>query len=40
MLIITQGSSAADKKEIPSCFKLIPGLEDDVMALTPTAEAP
>jgi len=28
------------KKEIPSCFKEIPGDEDEVIALTPAAEAP
>ena len=30
----------AHKKEMPSCFRLIPGLDDDVNALAPAMLAP
>jgi len=40
MLTMTAGSSSAARDEMPSCFREIPGLEDDVMARAPAAEAP
>jgi hypothetical protein len=40
MLTMTAGSSQAAKKEIPSCLRLIPGLEEEVIARTPTMLAP
>jgi hypothetical protein len=40
MLTMTAGSSQAAKYEIPSCFKLMPGLDEEVIALAPTTLAP
>jgi hypothetical protein len=40
ILTITAGSSQAAKYEIPSCLRLIPGLEDEVIVLTPARLAP
>jgi hypothetical protein len=40
ILTITAGNSRPDKKEIPSCFRLIPGPEDEVIALPPAMLAP
>ena len=36
----TQGSSALARLDIPSCIRPQPGLEVEVMALTPVAAAP
>jgi hypothetical protein len=40
MLTMTAGSSKAERKEIPSCLRLIPGLEEEVITLTPAMLAP
>jgi len=40
MFTMTAGSSMADKKEMPSCLRLIPGLDEEVMALLPVMLAP
>jgi hypothetical protein len=37
---MTAGNSRADKKEIPSCFRLIPGPDEEVIALPPAMLAP
>jgi len=37
---ITIGNSAPAAYETPSCIKLIPGLEEAVIALTPPLAAP
>jgi hypothetical protein len=40
MLTITEGSSQLARYEIPSCFRLMPGLEEEVITLTPARLAP
>jgi hypothetical protein len=40
MLTITAGSSKADRNEIPSCLRLIPGPEEEVITLPPAMLAP
>jgi hypothetical protein len=37
---MTAGNSKAERKEIPSCLRLIPGLEEEVIALPPAMLAP
>jgi hypothetical protein len=39
-LTITAGNSKADKNEMPSCLRLIPGPEEEVIALPPAMLAP
>ena len=40
MFTITAGSWLAAMYEIPSCLRLMPGLDDDVIALAPVTLAP
>jgi hypothetical protein len=40
MLTMTDGNSNADKKEMPSCLRLIPGPDDEVITLPPVILAP
>jgi hypothetical protein len=40
MLTITAGNSKAERKEIPSCLRLIPGPEEEVITLPPAMLAP
>jgi hypothetical protein len=40
ILTMTAGNSRADKNEIPSCLRLIPGPEEEVIALPPAILAP
>ena len=40
MFTITAGSSEAAIKESASCIRLMPGLDEEVMARSPTAAAP
>jgi hypothetical protein len=40
MFTITAGNSQAARYDIPSCIKLTPGLEEEVMTRVPDAEAP
>jgi hypothetical protein len=40
MLTMTAGNSKAARKEIPSCLRLIPGLEEEVITLPPAMLAP
>ena len=37
---MTAGNSRAARKEMPSCLRLIPGLEEEVIALPPAMLAP
>jgi hypothetical protein len=37
---MTAGNSRADRKEMPSCLRLIPGPEEEVIALPPAILAP
>ena len=39
-LIITAGTCAAARLDIPSDLRLMPGLEEDVIAYAPVAPAP
>ena len=40
MLTITAGSSIAARYEMPSCLRLIPGLEEEVMTRAPKSTSP
>jgi hypothetical protein len=37
---MTAGNSKAERKEMPSCLRLIPGPEEEVIALPPAMLAP
>jgi hypothetical protein len=39
-LAITAGNSKADRNEMPSCLRLIPGPEEEVITLPPAMLAP
>jgi len=40
MLTMIPGSSCAAMEEMPSCFREMPGPEEDVITRTPAAAAP